>query len=46
MTTISSFGANDFNSFEAAGWEERAHGYHNFFGPITKQVIDPLLDAV
>ncbi len=34
-----------FNSFEAAGWEERADGYHHFFGSLTTQVIEPLLDA-
>jgi 2-polyprenyl-3-methyl-5-hydroxy-6-metoxy-1,4-benzoquinol methylase len=34
-----------FNAFEAAGWGERADGYHRFFGSITTQVIDPLLDA-
>ena len=34
-----------FNAFEAAGWGERADGYHRFFGSLTTQVIDPLLDA-
>jgi SAM-dependent methyltransferase len=34
-----------FNAFEAEGWEQRAGGYHRFFGPITGQVIEPLLDA-
>jgi SAM-dependent methyltransferase len=34
-----------FNAFEAAGWGERADGYHRFFGSLTTQVIEPLLDA-
>lgn len=34
-----------FNAFEAAGWEERAGGYHDFFAPITTRVIEGLLDA-
>jgi SAM-dependent methyltransferase len=37
--------ADAFNAFEAAGWEERAGGYHRFFGPVTSRVIDPLLDS-
>jgi SAM-dependent methyltransferase len=34
-----------FNAFEAAGWEERATGYHRAFVPLTSRVIGPLLDA-
>ncbi len=34
-----------FNAFEAAGWEERAEGYDRFFGAITSQLVEPLLDA-
>jgi SAM-dependent methyltransferase len=34
-----------FNAFQAAGWEERADGYHRFASPITTQVIEALLDA-
>jgi ubiquinone/menaquinone biosynthesis C-methylase UbiE len=34
-----------FNAFEAAGWEQRVAGYEDFFGPITTQVVEPLLDA-
>ena len=34
-----------FNRFEAAGWEERADGYHRFAAPITTRVIEQLLDA-
>jgi ubiquinone/menaquinone biosynthesis C-methylase UbiE len=38
-------GADAFNAFEAAGWEQRADGYADFFGPITTQLVAPLLDA-
>jgi SAM-dependent methyltransferase len=34
-----------FNAFEAAGWDDRATTYHRAFLPLTKQVIEPLLDA-
>jgi 2-polyprenyl-3-methyl-5-hydroxy-6-metoxy-1,4-benzoquinol methylase len=34
-----------FNAFEAAGWEKQAAGYEDFFGPLTKRLIEPLLDA-
>lgn len=37
--------ADAFNAFEAAGWEQRADGYADFFGPITTQLVAPLLDA-
>jgi SAM-dependent methyltransferase len=37
--------ADAFNAFEAAGWGERADGYHRFFGAITARVIEQLLDA-
>jgi ubiquinone/menaquinone biosynthesis C-methylase UbiE len=37
--------ADAFNAFEAAGWEQRAGGYEDFFGPITTRLVDPLLDA-
>ncbi len=37
--------ADEFNAFEAAGWEGKAAGYDEFFGQITARVIDPLLDA-
>lgn len=36
--------ADAFNAFEAAGWEQRADGYHRFFNSITTRVIEPLLD--
>jgi hypothetical protein len=35
-----------FNAFEAAGWNEAALGYHDFFRSITPRVVEPLLDAV
>ncbi len=34
-----------FNAFEATGWEERATTYHRVFLPLTRQLIEPLLDA-
>jgi SAM-dependent methyltransferase len=37
--------ADAFNAFEAAGWETHAAGYDEFFGPITTQLVEPLLDA-
>ena len=35
----------EFNAFEAAGWEEKAAGYDHFFGGITGRLVGPLLDA-
>lgn len=37
--------ADAFNEFEARGWEHKAAGYDDFFGPITCRAIEPLLDA-
>lgn len=37
--------AGAFNAFEAAGWEDKAAGYDDFFGRITARLVDPLLDA-
>ena len=34
-----------FNTFEAAGWEEKAAAYEGAFGSLTGQAIEPLLDA-
>jgi ubiquinone/menaquinone biosynthesis C-methylase UbiE len=34
-----------FNAFEAAGWERKAPTYDDFFGRVTNQLVDPLLDA-
>jgi SAM-dependent methyltransferase len=35
-----------FRSFELSGWEIIPAGYHQAFGSLTTQTIDPLLDAV
>ena len=35
-----------FRGFELAGWQEIPVGYHDAFGPLTAQAIEPLLDAV
>lgn len=35
-----------FRSFELAGWQEIPAGYHQAFGALTTQAIEPLLDAV
>jgi len=35
-----------FRSFELAGWQEIPAGYHDAFGSLTAQAIEPLLDAV
>ena len=35
-----------FRSFEHAGWQEIPSGYHEAFGSLTSQAIEPLLDAV
>ena len=34
-----------FNTFEAAGWEEKASAYEGAFASLTGQAIEPLLDA-
>jgi ubiquinone/menaquinone biosynthesis C-methylase UbiE len=36
---------SDFKAFEAAGWTENAGSYEHGLGLVTRQVIDPLLDA-
>ncbi len=35
-----------FRNFELAGWQEIPAGYHDAFGPLTRQAIAPLLKAV
>jgi SAM-dependent methyltransferase len=37
--------ADAFNAFEAEGWQKQAATYGDFFGTITSQLADPLLDA-
>lgn len=34
-----------FKAFEKDGWEAKAGGYDDFFGPITRRAVAPLLDA-
>jgi len=38
--------AEKFRNFEHAGWENIPTGYHQAFGSVTTQAIEPLLDAV
>jgi len=38
--------AEKFRRFEHAGWQEIPAGYHEAFGGLTTQAIEPLLDAV
>jgi len=40
-----SAGAEAFHAFERAGWEGAARRYDDAFGSLTRQAIDPLLDA-
>ena len=35
-----------FHAFELAGWESIPDDYHQAFGALTTQAIEPLLDAV
>lgn len=35
-----------FKEFEHEGWEKVAEGYHDHFGSLTRQTIEPMLDAV
>lgn len=37
---------NSFKDFERAGWESVAREYDVFFGGLTSQAIEPLLDSV
>ena len=37
--------ADNFRKFEHAGWENIPHNYHEAFGQLTAQAIEPLLDA-
>src|SRR6266850_2326448 len=40
-----SAGAEAFHAFELAGWQGAARRYDDAFGSLTRQAIDPLLDA-
>ena len=35
-----------FRNFEHAGWQEISDDYHDAFGPLTSQCIEPLMDVV
>ncbi len=35
-----------FKAFEHQGWQNAAIPYHNFFEPLTRQTIQPMLDAL
>lgn len=37
---------NAFRQFEYSGWQQSVEQYDAFFGSLTSQVIDPLLDSV
>ena len=41
-----SINSNAFRAFEHAGWEKAVNPYHSYFGSLTNQVINPLLEAV
>ena len=43
--TIPASSRQAFDAFEAAGWEQAADAYDEFFGPITHRLITPVLDA-
>ncbi len=40
------FDAKAFHAFELEGWERAPDAYHRYFGALTSQTIEPLLDAV
>jgi len=40
-----SAGADAFHAFEHAGWQGAARHYDEAFGSLTRQAVDPLLDA-
>lgn len=39
------FDAGAFSAFEHRGWQRAAADYHRAFSPLTRQAIEPLLDA-
>jgi len=38
--------AKAFHAFEREGWERAPDAYHRYFGALTAQTIEPLLDSV
>src|ERR671933_523234 len=38
--------SSGFRDFEHAGWEGAAAAYAEYWGPLTRQAVEPLLDAV
>jgi SAM-dependent methyltransferase len=45
MSVAQSTAAEAFHAFEHAGWQGAARRYDDAFGSLTRQAIDPLLDA-
>src|SRR6267154_5983684 len=45
MSVAQSAGAEAFHAFDHAGWQGAARRYDDAFGSLTRQAIDPLLDA-
>ena len=45
MSVAQSAGTEAFHAFEHAGWQGAARRYDDAFGSLTRQAIDPLLDA-
>jgi len=45
MSVAQPAGAEAFHAFELAGWQGAARRYDDAFGSLTRQAIDPLLDA-
>ncbi len=45
MSVPRSAGAEAFHAFEHAGWQGAARHYDDAFGSLTRQAVDPLLDA-
>lgn len=42
---MSDYDAAAFDAYESAGWEAVAAAYESLWSPITRQAVDPLLDA-